>query len=314
MRKRGGRLRAPMASLLVAVALAAVGTACGGGDGGPEVDKTIPVGQDPTDVVAAYGSVWVASGAVTRLDPEKNALALKNPILTGEAPDAIAAGGDRVWVAHTLGRSVAGIDPRTDKVVESVEVASRATDVIYGEGSVWVSLGPAHKVQRVDPARRRAITPTIETGLGPAGLAAGAGSIWVANQFDYTVSRIDPATNKVVATIKVGIQPTDLAMGEGALWVTNSNDDSVMRIDPATNRVVATIRLEGTNPTDIAVGLGAVWVAQATSNTLARIDPDDNKQTDELPLERDAPLDIATGFGAIWMPIAESEFVMRVNP
>ena len=291
----------------MAVALTALGSACGGGDSGPEIDKTIPVGQDPTDVVAAYGSVWVVNGgAVARVDPEQNALALKTPIVTGEAPDAIAAGGDRVWVAHTLGRSVAGIDPRTNRVVESVQVASRATDVIYGEGSVWASLGAAHKVQRVDPVKRRAITPTIDTGLGPAGLAVGAGAVWVANQFDYTVSRIDPATNEVAATIKVGIQPTDLAMGEGALWVT--------RIDPATNKVVATIRLEGINPTDIAVGLGAVWVVEAQTKTLARIDPEDNEQTDELALSDDVPLDIAVGYDAIWMPIAESEFLMRVNP
>ena len=274
MRSRGGRLRAQAVSLLTAGALVALGAACGGGDDGPKIDRWIPVGQDPTDVVTAYGAVWtVNGGGLARVDPEKNALALKQLILTGEAPDAVAAGGNRIWVAHTLGRSVTGVDPRTNKAVESVKVASRATDVAYGEGSVWASLGPGHKVQRVDIERRRAIVPTIDTGLGPAGLAVGEGAVWVANQFDYTVSRIDPATNKVAATIKVGVQPTDVAIGEGA-----------------------------------------VWVSQTDSRTLARIDPEENKQTDEIPLSDDSPLDVATGFGSIWMPIAESDLLMRVNP
>src|SRR2546428_8196280 len=75
---RANRLPATAVSLLVTAVLAALGAGCGGGDGAPKIDKVIPVGQNPTDLIAAYGSVWVVNGdAVARVDPKTNALQLK---------------------------------------------------------------------------------------------------------------------------------------------------------------------------------------------------------------------------------------------
>jgi len=297
------------------VAALAVAAGCGGGSDKPGIDKVIPVGQDPTDLVAAFGSIWVVNGdAVARVDPKTNALQLKMFVPTAEGADGIAAGGGRIWVPCAISASVVGINPTINKVDRNIKVLSRPTAATYGFGSVWVSQGGNDRIQRVDPVKKKAITPPIDVSFGPAGLEAGYGAVWVPNQFKYTVSRVDPNTDKVVATIPVGVQPTDVAVGEGAVWVANSNSDSVTRIDPRTNKVVATIPLKGNNPSDVTTGLGAVWVAQIDSKSIARIDPKTNKETTEIPLQGDSPLDIATGFGSVWVPIAEGSFIERVKP
>lgn len=300
-------------TLVTAAASAAFATGCGGG--GLKVDQRIAVGQDPSNVVAAYGSVWVVNDdAVAKVNPDTNALALKKFIIAGDGANGIAAGGNLLWVSAAIQGTVVIIDPKANKVVGRIPVASRPIAVAYGEGAVWVAEGGTDKVQRVDPVKRRALKPLIQVQYGPNSLAVGDGAVWVANQFSYTVSRIDPATNKVVATIKVGIQPTDVAIGEGGVWVANSNSNSVSRIDPKTNKVVATIKISGDNTKDVTTGFGSVWVSEVDGKALARINPKSNKQTATLDLQGDSPADLAVGFGSIWAPIQDSNLLARIKP
>src|ERR1700704_2680489 len=122
------RLLALAVSLLAAAALVALGAGCGGGGSTPKIDKVITVGENPTDVVTAFGSVWVVNGdAVARVDPKTNALQLKKFIPTAEGANGIAAGGNRIWVACALSASVVEIDPNINQVVANIPAASRPT-------------------------------------------------------------------------------------------------------------------------------------------------------------------------------------------
>jgi hypothetical protein len=61
---------------------------------------TIAVGSDPVSVVAAGGSVWVASrtdGVIERVDPVRDRVVER--IAVGAKPIALAASGSGVWVA-----------------------------------------------------------------------------------------------------------------------------------------------------------------------------------------------------------------------
>jgi len=70
--------------------------------------------------------------------------------------------------------SVAGIDPRTGRVVASVPVGVRPDVLSVGDGALWVANLDDDSVSRIDlPARQ--VVRTIPTMEAPAGLAAGAG-------------------------------------------------------------------------------------------------------------------------------------------
>ena len=210
--------RAQALSLFAAAAVVVLGAGCGGG-GGTEI-KRVTVGQDPTDVVAAYGGVWVVNGdAVGKVDPETNELALNKFIPTDEGAQGIAAGGNcdlgrlRDRPGRRRDRSEHALGRRQDQGREPADCGRLRRGRSMGQRGGCRS-GAADRPREAqgarapDPGRVRARRPR-----------RGRGAVWVANQFEYTVSRIDPATNKVVATIKVGIQPTDVAIGEGAMWV-----------------------------------------------------------------------------------------------
>jgi DNA-binding beta-propeller fold protein YncE len=64
------------------------------------VVATIAVGSDPVSVVAAGGSVWVASrtdGVIERVDPVRDRVVER--IAVGAKPIALAASRNGVWVA-----------------------------------------------------------------------------------------------------------------------------------------------------------------------------------------------------------------------
>jgi ABC-type transport system substrate-binding protein/DNA-binding SARP family transcriptional activator/DNA-binding beta-propeller fold protein YncE len=65
------------------------------------VTGLVGVGTDPTSVAAGGGQVWVAGGAegtVTRVAPDRE-LRVKERIVTGGSPAALAVVGDDVWAA-----------------------------------------------------------------------------------------------------------------------------------------------------------------------------------------------------------------------
>ena len=113
-----------------------LGAGCGGG-GGPKVEKRIAVGQDPSDVIAAYGAVWVVNDdALAKVDPDSNSLALDKFIIVGDGANGIAAGANTLWVSCAIQGTVVLIDPKTNKVAGRVRVVSRPTGVAFGEGAV----------------------------------------------------------------------------------------------------------------------------------------------------------------------------------
>ncbi|PSJ19089.1 hypothetical protein CVH10_24675, partial [Halomonas sp. ND22Bw] len=71
----------------------------------------------------------------------------------------------------------------------------------FGFGALWSVSGPAHRLQRIDPATNK-VTHTVELGRQPGFLAAGEGAVWVQEQGDGTLARIDPATAKVTGRVK----------------------------------------------------------------------------------------------------------------
>ena len=171
--------------------------------------------------------------------------------------------------------SVAVVDPKSARVVGTVEVGSGPVAIVPGHDSLWVANSADDTVSRIDPATRE-----VEATIGvpsPVDLAVTADAIWVASGIDGTVSRIDPESNDVVATID--LQRSDpfnpltvhgIAAGAGGVWAAVTGG-KLIRIDPAEDRVVRSIDL-GSDQLAAAVGHGALWVVTA-GGQLLRIEP-----------------------------------------
>jgi streptogramin lyase len=72
-----------------------------------------------------------------------------------------------------------------------VKVGTEPRGVAAGFGSVWVSIGGADKVVRIDPKSAK-VAQTIDVGPGPEGITVGPKSVWVADGLTGALTRIDP--------------------------------------------------------------------------------------------------------------------------
>jgi branched-chain amino acid transport system substrate-binding protein len=100
----------------------------------PDVTRSIEVGAGSRGVAVAGGSVWVANaarGTVTRVDPRSNRTTAVVPI--GNAPRALAADGERLWV--TLAAGGGGAPARdTARAASGAVTAPACGGVIGGSG------------------------------------------------------------------------------------------------------------------------------------------------------------------------------------
>jgi DNA-binding SARP family transcriptional activator len=163
--------------------------------------------------------------------------------------------------------SVAGLVPRSGKVVADVPIGGSPTALALGAGSIWAVDGDHSTVSRIDERTRQRVSIG---GLGSdlKELAFGFGSLWIAGGNDGTVLRLDPRDD--------GVQPVDLGgseavfsvrAGEGAVWAMRGND--VLRIDPGRNAASGRVRVAG--PIGIALGFGSLWVTTQDERIL-RVD------------------------------------------
>jgi YVTN family beta-propeller protein len=239
--------------------------------------RKVALGTTPAEtrvggIAAGAGGVWIGDSRgerLVRLDPafpsaaRSIRLAPTPQDLDFAAVNPVAVGHGAVWVPAANGE-IARVDPRSNRIVDTIPVGNSPTSIATGAGGVWVTDAIDNAVTRIDPAGANAVTATIPVGQGPSAIAVGEGAVWVANTQDDTVSRIDPRSAAVTQTITVGARPTGIAAAEDAVWVADSLGGTVSRIDPETNGVEATVEI-GEAPQGITVAHGLVWVTVQAS-------------------------------------------------
>jgi ABC-type transport system substrate-binding protein/DNA-binding SARP family transcriptional activator/DNA-binding beta-propeller fold protein YncE len=243
-------------------------------DADGSLHDAVAVGQSPTAITSAAGSLWVANGGtntVMRIDPRAHIVIRE--IAVGTDPVAITATGSDVWVVNATDGTVDRINTDVNRVVgQPIKVGNQPGAIAAGPSGVWVANTGDDTVQRIDPDSSQA-DPAIAVGGGPDGLlAADANSVWVANGLDGTVSQLNPHSRLVHAPIHVGVGPSGLAFIDGSVWVVNSLEQSVSRIDP-TSGVRATFLDVGDGPTAATSDGRFLWVAASHSATVTRIEP-----------------------------------------
>ena len=198
--------------------------------------QRIALNADPFAIALGYGSLWVTSyfndpHEVLRVDPVSGRVLATITDLPLGGGTGIAAGEGGVWVACTYARSLARIDPATDRVTHVIPVQRYPLAVSVGRGAVWVRNENSSSVSRVDPRTER-VADTVRGLSAPVGrsgddaMALGAGGLWVTG---LQLLRVDPARNRVAG--RIGVPGNGISQGFGSLWMT-SIIGSVQRIDP----------------------------------------------------------------------------------
>src|SRR5437660_2161735 len=87
--------------------------------------------------------------------------------------------------------------------------------------SVWISNKPKDSVVHIDPKTNKVVDTITVGKRPCSGLAVGFGSLWVPNCGDQTVARVDLKTGKVTATIPIGIGNSEggIATGAASVWI-----------------------------------------------------------------------------------------------
>jgi YVTN family beta-propeller protein len=110
----------------------------------------------------------------------------------------VATGEGSVWTMNGGDGTVSRIDPKTNKVTETIKsgVAGTSGTIVVGEGSVWLSASGT-PLTRIDPAANRMVQQF--TGPGGGSLAIGLKSLWL-GATPTAIWRVDP--KRVEATRK----------------------------------------------------------------------------------------------------------------
>jgi serine/threonine-protein kinase len=227
------------------------------------VVKTFSVVGTPSDLLAAAGSLWVATteGRVFRIDPsadiEEESWTLPNagktsPFVEDPGAGYLAYGASTVWAASF--RAISRIDPTTSRLVPGQ--SSVWGPFAYGFRSLWALAGEPGLV-RLAPLtlQRRA---AVALPFRSPDVAVGRGSVWLPDDEGRKVWQIDPLNNVIEATYQTRGRTFGVAVGGAAVWAS-SDDGTVVRIDPTTGDVER-IAVGGA-PTGVAVGAGLVWTS-----------------------------------------------------
>jgi streptogramin lyase len=195
-------------------------------DATPRVFFDAPGGKS---IVVAFASVWVGDetrGVVRRYEALTGS-ELAAISIEGGGPLALAVGtgaAEGIWVADPLNDRVHLIDPETDEVTSSIEVAD-PTAVAAGDAGVWVTSGANDTITRFDPDGTTIATLSLARGVdvpdAPSTLVIAGDSVWVASDAETLVTRVDVRTNQIVGSLPTtGVVDAMTVDDTGDVWLT----------------------------------------------------------------------------------------------
>jgi hypothetical protein len=237
-------------------------------------------------IAAAVACAAALVGSPSAAPPGVRVIRLRGHPFVGSV---VAAYGS-IWVASHVGLGVYRINPRTNRVVKSIRVGeNQCVGPAVGAGAIWepncwgeTGLGIVYQVS----ARKNRVVGHIRG----EGAAFGDGSLWTISDDNSSLLRIDPHSKLVLARIPLPIKPPrywlPAGVCYGSLWATV--DTAVVRFNTATNKVEAVIPLPGSKSAFGASGGffsadfvactgGKVWVPNLAG--LYAIDADANIAT-----------------------------------
>jgi streptogramin lyase len=211
-----------------------------------EVVDSIALDGNTNHVAAGHGSVWVTGGlGVRKIDL---ATGTRYGVVYGKCYD-VAIGDDAIWVGDIQSNQLLKINPETRKVVATVKLEGRPSEMAYGQGTVWVILSDKNEVVGVDPNSDQVVT-TLSSNAFIHGLTVDLNRIW--HTHPTALVYYEPASSGS-GSFSLSNPPARIEYYAGSLWVASPNEGLVTRINPEDQSVISVIDL-GTDPLAIAAG------------------------------------------------------------
>jgi peptide/nickel transport system substrate-binding protein len=135
----------------------------------PSVTLTQGVGNGPTAVLPAFGSIWVANhldGTVSRLEPFTGRV--EATISVKDGPRALGAAAGFLWVANEFDDSITAIDPATNVAEPTVPVGGAAASLAADGDALWLAVGASATEHRGGTLTIASRTTEETTSLDPA--------------------------------------------------------------------------------------------------------------------------------------------------
>ena len=243
------------------------------------------------------------------------------PLTSGDAPAVVGIAYGSVWVGSHRSNNLYRIDPKTDKVLATIDLGQTSCSQLIGaDHLVWV----AYCDDSTNEVGVSPLTNQVVASLPSAYVfGVAAGSLWAANADGSSLDRLDPKTYRLISTVPAAGEVG--AIGGGYVWVVDENGDgaydgTISKVDPATGKVVATLRTASTSDYVYCVYAdGLLWLRGANDGFLVRVDTATGKaakvtitaQPIDLSDFSDDP--VVAGLGSIWVRTT-SKTVLRMDP
>jgi YVTN family beta-propeller protein len=284
-----------------------------------KIVAAIPMGSSPAGVVAAEGSVWVASSSrnsVSRVNPVTNKIDATIPV--GKSPVAIASGDGFIWVANSLSNSVSKIDPGTNRVVATIGVEARPATIAAGDDVLAVGTAneqsdfpPRSPVLVIDQGSGTTISTVNVPGICAPFVSEAERIIWTGSGAG-TLLKLDAQSGKELTRSDLGAAISGITVGEdGVVYAgTDGQPAQVRAIDPDSLEVSATIpvgttrNISGASCDPIAITAGGqyVWVTNRDDGTISQVTAISNTVVAAIDVGRN-PIGVALGFNSLWVTV-----------
>ena len=172
---------------------------------------------------------------------------------------------------------------------DSPGVMDTPLKVAATDEAIWVALHRAGRVDRIDPRTNKVVasveTPTPQCRPGACNglqtIAASRRDVWVFNDEKTQLVHIDARTNRVVGSVPTtGYTWSDPVIDGNSVWAALAHSGDIVRISARTNAVTKTVHVDAPQAWPIAVVDGALWVGSydpglegGAAEQLHRVDP-----------------------------------------
>lgn len=236
---------------------------------------------------------------LARLDPESFEVLAR--VEVGDDPSDLVAGGGKVWVLNHLDGTVMRVDSARMAVEATVACAKSVSRLALTPAHVWVSEWSGPGLWRIPRDGAAAERVKLKGLARPGALCFDGRLLWIADVRNALLHAIDPATLAPVGSpVGVGDVPQTVVAGAGALWVLSRGLGAVQKVDVEARRAVATHRLEGKDPRSMVLRGGILHVADFVAGTIERLDVAAGKWIDP-PLDVGFGVSCGGGDGALWV-------------
>ncbi len=150
----------------------------------------MPLGAKPLAIAFGQSALWVGTDNNELLKISPYTVVTNEIIKVGKSPRSIAIGEGAVWTLNVGEATISRVDPKTNKVVNTIKLGVPITggQIAVGEGSVWVS-APGMPLARIDPRTNHVVQQF--TGEGGGAILISQGALWI-TATPKTIWRLDP--------------------------------------------------------------------------------------------------------------------------